>query len=855
MASMSRNASSSNSLMGFSVHQPAIGATLQFFPTMGSQQLDEMINAYVPGNASIQDKRAIVSMEFFEHTMATGEPFKFFMVYPYLGNTVESPTNSSVMQDSGYGSGFNTSPVMSESQWTQMSNASPSSSSSHKTRTSTAKKAVATSTDFSNIPGMKIMTKDGRDITNSASRGCKTKEQRDHAHLMRIIKACDACRKKKIRCDPSHKRRVAGSSEAKVTKKAKVTRPTAAPQRTVGEVSPASSFDSAISDSIQPIDFGFPELNMTSSVPMEWDQFIQYDEEPTDTVPYDYDFFSDPAGFFSPATSATNTSSTSPYQPITPMLPTTDTGSTPAIADPAEAVTLPYLKPGGLEGGSNYVDFNLYSPGSSIGLDDDPSFINEVSALPGLDRSENSNIRPQQVDLYRDRLPSPDREYSIHRSAFQAVDVLDRSFTSQDEVIYTTPDHYGHYDPQSDRRQSDRKPDTSQPHANDCISSGGTGRGNIQGHDDGKEERHPAPNGRSTQDLLNMSQPETSGSESRIEHSHPISGRNILPLQSILSTSPAQDSSAQHCLIKGRPSSVTQHPVEANGDYDIFQHFTDKLPMHNPTYDTSRIETTSSSLNSFDHRKSRHVYPNSQVLNEPGSDIVTSSGSEHIPPLPSPDRPPVISVAFSNRATSKQALVSNYTRITTAAPTTPDTLRACGSTSASAPEQTILYAATSWSVTESASRIASLRSTLSSMCRNALNSIFGQKRAAAPVGAAQTHVQRQARSSPNHILLAIAGLCGIFYVLSFTAFWLIQIGSDIQIITLLVVASYIKLLQHSAPSVDDKVSTPSLSPLRQPHIAITESTKRRYVALQSDISTTIQRSFEKGSPASLLCIH
>jgi hypothetical protein len=49
------------------------------------------------------------------------------------------------------------------------------------------------------LPGFSIMTKDGIDVTNSAGRGTKTKEQREHAHLMRIMKACDSCKKKKIR--------------------------------------------------------------------------------------------------------------------------------------------------------------------------------------------------------------------------------------------------------------------------------------------------------------------------------------------------------------------------------------------------------------------------------------------------------------------------------------------------------------------------------------------------------------------------------------------------------------------------------------------------------------------------------
>ncbi|ORY67454.1 uncharacterized protein BCR38DRAFT_301454, partial [Pseudomassariella vexata] len=194
---------STTPLMGFSVHQPGLGAQLQFFPEMGSKQLDAMIKAYVPGVASIQEKRAIVSMQFFEHTIQTGELFKFFMVYPTAGSATASPASSSAMHDSGYGSSFDTSPVISESQWAHSNNVSLASPSQGQARTS-PKKAASSSAqpkanDFSHIPGMKIMTKDGRDITNSASRSCKTKEQRDHAHLMRIIKACPVCKKKKIR--------------------------------------------------------------------------------------------------------------------------------------------------------------------------------------------------------------------------------------------------------------------------------------------------------------------------------------------------------------------------------------------------------------------------------------------------------------------------------------------------------------------------------------------------------------------------------------------------------------------------------------------------------------------------------
>ncbi|RWA14162.1 hypothetical protein EKO27_g942 [Xylaria grammica] len=372
MSSMSRN-DSVNSLMGFSVHQPAIGSPLQFFPAMGSQQLDEMIDAYVPGDDSILDKRAAVSLEFFEHSMATGELFKFFMVYPALGSTNTSPT-----MDSGYHSSFTTSPAMSEGQWNSYSPqmASPSSS-----------KKASSPNDFSNLPGMKIMTKDGRDVTNSASRGCKTKEQRDHAHLMRIIKACDSCRRKKTKCDPSHKRPAAGTSSGKITKKtSKTPRPAAAPPQTAAKQALATTeFDQILSTSSSSLDSFFTDgLNApTDAFSMEWDQFIQYDEEPAETIPYDYDFFLDPAGFFSPATTASfPSSSTSPsQQPITPI--DRDVNITDDVTEGHDhRPILPYLNPGGLEAGSNYVDFNLYSPDSSFLDDDDLGSAKEVAASP-----------------------------------------------------------------------------------------------------------------------------------------------------------------------------------------------------------------------------------------------------------------------------------------------------------------------------------------------------------------------------------------------------------------------------------------------------------------------------------------
>ncbi|KAI0886065.1 uncharacterized protein GGS22DRAFT_159767 [Annulohypoxylon maeteangense] len=378
MSNTSRN-NSSTSLMGFSVHQPSIGSPLQFFPAMGSKQLDEMIDAYVLGDAPITDKRAAVSMEFFEHSMATGELFKFFMVYPSLGSATESPSGS--MLDSGYGSSF-TSPVMSESQWAQSSSAPLPSSESMPGKTST--KRMALSNDFSHLPGMKIITKDGKDVTNMTSRGCKTKEQRDHAHLMRIIKACDSCRRKKVRCDPSHKRST-GSSTAKISKKTKktaaVATPSSAPppQQTLeplGSFLHTPSFD--ISDEAPSLSFDSAVSEVLVDLPMDWNQFIQFDEEPTEPIPTDYDFFHDPQGFLSP----TSYASVSPSQQITSaQTHGVDSMVSDTLGGEARLPLPPYLIPGG-EASNNYADFNLYSPGSSTSLEDDPSLSKEVAATP-----------------------------------------------------------------------------------------------------------------------------------------------------------------------------------------------------------------------------------------------------------------------------------------------------------------------------------------------------------------------------------------------------------------------------------------------------------------------------------------
>ena len=431
-----------NNLMGFSVHQPSVGAQLQFFPPMGSQQLDEMIDAYVPGNASILDKRAAVTCEFFQYSNATGELFKFFMVFP--SRTSESFESPISLNDSGYGS-HNTSPVMSETQWASTS------TSKSKARSSSKKVAVA---DFSHLPGMKIMTKDGLDVTNSASRGCKTKEQRDHAHLMRIIKACDSCRRKKIRCDPSHKKRSSHSQSpepkpSKKIKKASIARQTAptsvSNQDALFSLALSADVDQSVPQPNYPFDWSMSSLE---SIPADevdifaetesWDQFINYGDESV-TTQDNYDL----NAYRSSPTNTISTNTNSPSQPFTPngrglgsdVYDFASAGEATAIgrvdyaatfADNERAPALPYLTPGGVENGNNYVDFNLYSPSSSS--ESDLGSSNEIAAASP-DRQGIGRVDRDQLD----------ESYGLWSEHRHRVDPVDHMHASQNRVSSHAP--------------------------------------------------------------------------------------------------------------------------------------------------------------------------------------------------------------------------------------------------------------------------------------------------------------------------------------------------------------------------------------------------------------------------------
>ena len=218
----------SSSFTSFTITQPFNGAPLQFQPAHGSRELEALIDAFIPGPAAKQDKLSQVTIDFFNNAtvdISNGSRVRQYNVVLYnqaprafeqSPTTSQSSSNSPPM--------FTPSPASStfaESIRGSISMTPPTRT--HGGRVAKKPKKETKKAAEANIPGFKIMTRDGIDVTSSAGRGTKTKEQREHAHLMRIMKACDSCKKKKIRvslptslmrgkllmrvqCDPSHRR-------------------------------------------------------------------------------------------------------------------------------------------------------------------------------------------------------------------------------------------------------------------------------------------------------------------------------------------------------------------------------------------------------------------------------------------------------------------------------------------------------------------------------------------------------------------------------------------------------------------------------------------------------------------------
>lgn len=398
---MASTQSTSTLPQGFSVYQPTLGAPLQFFPALGSQQLDDLINAFIPGPSPASEKRATISLDFLEYAQMTGQTFKFYPVHS-APSAATSPSTASPSVDS-VNSSFNVSPIMTSWDWSATSGTSVASSSRGSTQRRRQSKTSSPpsrhqTTDFSHLPGMKILTKDGQDVTNSASRGSKTKEQRDHAHLMRIIKACDSCKRKKIRCDPSHKKRgVAQVTPQPAPKPAKKARtvpqdpPPCPPPATV--MDPEMLFSSSSFDLDSTFDFSGLENLDPATLPYDpFEEFVQYPS--MDASEFDFlletgDYLSSQSG-----TSASSSSATPSSQQ--------ESGAPPGgeFINPdlqERSPSFPYLERSGSS--SDYTDFNLFSPSSSFSEDERMLPIgSSTSSLPSLNEPSLSECPPPSFE-------------------------------------------------------------------------------------------------------------------------------------------------------------------------------------------------------------------------------------------------------------------------------------------------------------------------------------------------------------------------------------------------------------------------------------------------------------------------
>jgi hypothetical protein len=179
----------------FTITQIALGSPLQFEPALGSKELDNLINNYVPGSAMPQQKRARVVLEFLNSVDALSytHPVSIRYHVPQILTPHLMPSHLSMpsMTTPSSGASYNFSAVKEETLTTSKSTGS--------LKRSREEAAPPNASSAKRLPGFSIMTKDGIDITDLASRGPKSKEQRDHAALMRKLKACAACKKSKQR--------------------------------------------------------------------------------------------------------------------------------------------------------------------------------------------------------------------------------------------------------------------------------------------------------------------------------------------------------------------------------------------------------------------------------------------------------------------------------------------------------------------------------------------------------------------------------------------------------------------------------------------------------------------------------
>ncbi|KFZ14586.1 hypothetical protein V501_03164 [Pseudogymnoascus sp. VKM F-4519 (FW-2642)] len=183
----------------FTITQLELGSPLIWEPAVGTVEHDRLVDAYIPGPANLQQKRATIALDFFDTAAASTMPAPFCRTYLVATSTPEFAAKP-------YSPAFAPTTSFSPSTSSTFSASTSSLSSKSSKRSISSLSSAASASPAKRLPGFSIMTADGVDITNNQSRGPKTKAQREQAAKMRKLGACPACKRSKQKCEPSHHR-------------------------------------------------------------------------------------------------------------------------------------------------------------------------------------------------------------------------------------------------------------------------------------------------------------------------------------------------------------------------------------------------------------------------------------------------------------------------------------------------------------------------------------------------------------------------------------------------------------------------------------------------------------------------
>jgi hypothetical protein len=81
----------------FTITQAFLGAPLQFTPALGSQELEQLVNAYVLGNGSKAEKLSEVTIDFYNNAtvdLTNGALVRTYHVFPLWDAFEQSPIES-----------------------------------------------------------------------------------------------------------------------------------------------------------------------------------------------------------------------------------------------------------------------------------------------------------------------------------------------------------------------------------------------------------------------------------------------------------------------------------------------------------------------------------------------------------------------------------------------------------------------------------------------------------------------------------------------------------------------------------------------------------------------------------------